>query len=272
MPGPSRSGKRLDQLLVELGLFESREQARRAVLMDRIMVAGAAERRPGRRVPADIDLTVRPTDADWASRGGKKLAGALERIPIPIQDRVALDAGASTGGFTDVLLRHGARLVHSVDVGYGQLHYRLREDPRVVVLERRNARHLTAEELREPPDLLVADLSFISLRKVLPNLLGLLRPPWDALVLVKPQFEIGKGRVGRKGVVRSPEDHQEVLEGFLRWSAESGYAPGGACPSPIRGPKGNREFFVALAADPAGPVPEPGELARAVVEESHAQP
>jgi len=231
--------KRLDVLLVERGLAESRAQAQALVLAG--LVPGYDK--PGHQVPDDAELVVdRPPR--FVSRGGEKLANALEQLEVELDARDCIDVGASTGGFTDYLLQNGVARVIAVDVGYGQLHPKLRDDPRVTVMERTNARDL--RELPFRPDLLVCDVSFISVRLALPPVLALLEPGWDALVLVKPQFEAGKGEVGKGGVVRDPEIHRRVLrkvvEAGLGWGATSV----GVVDSRLPGPKGNREFFVHL--------------------------
>ena len=231
--------KRLDVLLVERGLAESRAQAQALVLAG--LVPGYDK--PGHQVAEDAELAVdRPPR--FVSRGGEKLANALEHLNVELDGRDAIDLGASTGGFTDYLLQHGVARVIAVDVGYGQLHPKLRNDPRVTVLERTNARELV--ELPFTPDLLVCDVSFISVRTVLPPVLKLLEPGWDAVVLVKPQFEAGRDEVGRGGVVRDPEIHRRVLrdvvDGALGWDATAV----GVVDSGLPGPKGNREFFVHL--------------------------
>ena len=229
--------KRLDVLLVERGLAESRTQAQALVLAG--LVPGFDK--PGHQVDEDAELSIEAPPR-YVSRGGEKLAHALAQVEIELDGRDAIDLGASTGGFTDALLQHGAGRVIAVDVGYGQLHPKLRNDPRVVVLERTNARELA--ELPFPPDLLVCDVSFISVRLVLPPTLRLLEDGWDALVLVKPQFEAGRSEVGKGGVVRDPEIHRHVLrstiEAALGWEATAIAVVDSGLP----GPKGNREFFV----------------------------
>ena len=231
--------KRLDVLLVERGLAESRAQAQALVLAG--LVPGFDK--PGHQVPEETEIAVdRPPR--FVSRGGAKLANALEQLEVELDGRDAIDVGASTGGFADCLLQNGVARVIAVDVGYGQLHPKLRDAPRVTVLERTNARTLT--ELPFRPDLLVCDVSFISVRLVLPPVLALLEPGWDALVMVKPQFEAGKGEVGKGGVVRDAEIHRrvlrEVVEAGLGWDATAV----GVVDSGLPGPKGNREFFLHL--------------------------
>ncbi|HWP28777.1 MAG TPA: TlyA family RNA methyltransferase [Chloroflexota bacterium] len=248
--------QRLDLVLVERGLVPSREQARARILAGEVTVAGQVLTKPGALVDRDASIALRPT-AQYVSRGGIKLAHALDRFGIDVAGRVALDAGASTGGFTDCLLRRGARRVYAVDVGYGQLDWRLRQDPRVVVMERVNLRELTA--LPEPIDLATLDLSFISLRLVLEPVRRLLQPAGEIVALVKPQFEAGRALVGRGGVVRDPAVHAAVLRDLAHWAAEHGLAVVNMTASPLRGPAGNVEFFMHLvqASQAAPPAPEP---------------
>jgi 23S rRNA (cytidine1920-2'-O)/16S rRNA (cytidine1409-2'-O)-methyltransferase len=231
--------KRLDVLLVERGLAESRAQAQALVLAG--LVPGFDK--PGQQVAEDAALEVeRPPR--FVSRGGEKLANALEHFDVQLEGRDAIDVGASTGGFTDYLLQHGVARVVAVDVGYGQLHPKLRGDERVTVLERTNARELT--ELPFAPDLLVADVSFISVTVALPPVLRLLAPGWDAVVLVKPQFEAGRDEVGKGGVVRDAEVHRRVLRRVVDAAYGWGATTVGVVDSGLPGPKGNREFFVHL--------------------------
>ena len=235
--------RRLDQALVERGLVTSRERAQAMVRAGLVRVAGAPTERPDQLVAADQPIEI--TGArDYVSRGGEKLAAALDAFAVDPRDRTCLDVGASTGGFTDVLLQRGAERVVAVDVGYGQLAWSLRQDPRVTVIERVNIRHL--EQLPQPADLAVIDVSFISLRLVLPRVRELLRPPGDVVALVKPQFEVGKGAVGKGGVVRDPAQHDQVLNELRRFAAEIGYQVAGQIPSPVLGTKGNREFLLYL--------------------------
>ncbi len=235
---------RLDQLLVARGLADSRARAQALVLEGRVRSAGRRLDKPGHPVAPDLPLEVEE-GAPWVSRGGHKLAHALAHFAIDAGDRIALDIGASTGGFTDVLLQAGARRVYAVDVGYGQLAWKLRNDPRVVVLERTNARHLTAEQIPEPVDLLVCDASFISLETILPAPIALAAPEAVLVALIKPQFEVGKGRVGKGGVVRDPTLHEEVCARIRAWlEAEMGWRVAGITESPITGPRGNREFLI----------------------------
>jgi 23S rRNA (cytidine1920-2'-O)/16S rRNA (cytidine1409-2'-O)-methyltransferase len=241
--------KRLDVLLVERGLAESRAQAQALVLAG--LVPGHSK--AGEQVDEDAELAVTES-ARYVSRGGEKLANALDAARVRVDGLDCLDVGASTGGFTDVLLQHGAARVIALDVGYGQLHPRLRGDPRVTVLERTNAREL--EELPFAPQLVVCDVSFISVRKALPPALRLAAPGWQALVLVKPQFEAGRGEVGKGGVVKSNETRARVLrdvaEAALEWNAQTV----AVIDSGLPGPKGNREFFLHLVHAPGAELPD----------------
>ena len=240
--------KRLDVLLVERGLAESRAQAQALVLAG--LVPG--HDKPGEQIREDAELEVeRPPR--FVSRGGEKLQNALDAFALDVAGRDCADVGASTGGFTDCLLQAGAARVVAIDVGYGQLHPRLRSDPRVTVLERVNARALT--ELPFAPDLVVCDVSFISVTKALPPVLRLAAPGWTALVLVKPQFEAGR-REATKGVVRSPEVHRNVLETVIEAARAWGAVTVGVVDSGLPGPKGNREFFVHLEHRPGEPNPD----------------
>ena len=237
--------RRLDQLLVERGLAESRTRAQALVLAGLVWSAQKRLDKPGVALAADTPLELRGREHPWVSRGGVKLAHALDHFAIDAAGAVALDIGASTGGFTDVLLAHGARRVYAVDVGHGQLAWKLRQDERVTVLERCNARHLTRAEIPEPPDLVVCDASFISLTVVLPAALDLAAGEARLVALIKPQFEVGKGRVGKGGVVRDPVLHQEVCARIGDWlAAQPGWQVIGITESPIRGPEGNIEFLV----------------------------
>jgi 23S rRNA (cytidine1920-2'-O)/16S rRNA (cytidine1409-2'-O)-methyltransferase len=239
---------RLDTLLAERGLFSSRARAAASVLAGEVRLGPGRERaaKPGQMVASDVVVAVddRPR---YVSRGGIKLANALDALGLHVAGRSALDAGASTGGFTDALLQRGAAHVIAVDVAYGELDGGLRNDERVTVLERTNVRALQPADLPYAPDLLVADLSFISLRKVLPALLGCMAPAFDALVMVKPQFEVGRDRVGGGGVVREPADRRWALVAVAAAARELGASVLGFASSGLPGPKGNRETFAWLA-------------------------
>jgi 23S rRNA (cytidine1920-2'-O)/16S rRNA (cytidine1409-2'-O)-methyltransferase len=235
--------RRLDQVLVERGLVSSRERAQAMVRAGLVRVGGTLTDRPDQLVGADQTIEVAGA-TEYVSRGGEKLAAALDAFGIDPRGRHCLDVGASTGGFTDVLLQRGAQRVIAVDVGYGQLAWSLRQDPRVTVMERVNIRHL--DQLPEPADLAVIDVSFISLRLVLPRVRELLSPPGEVVALVKPQFEVGKGAVGKGGVVRDPVQHKQVLDELRGFAGEIGYVVAGQIPSPVLGAKGNREFLLYL--------------------------
>lgn len=240
------SKQRLDVLLVARALAPSRERARALIMSGTVFVAGARLDKPGTSVPEDVAIEVKGGDHPWVSRGGLKLAHALETFEMSVAGMTALDIGASTGGFTDVLLHHGAARVYAVDVGHGQLAWALRNDDRVVVLERTNARTLTKEQIPEPVDLIVCDASFIGLRTVLPAALGLAAPGARLIALIKPQFEAGKARVGKGGVVRDPAVHEEVCATIRAWlEQECGWSFIGLAESPIIGPAGNKEFLIA---------------------------
>ncbi|HEX4113774.1 MAG TPA: TlyA family RNA methyltransferase [Stellaceae bacterium] len=241
----SAADKRLDQLLVERGLAESRARAQALVLAGEVWSGDKRLDKAGVRLADDALIQVKARDHPFVSRGGVKLAHGLVHFRVAVKDRVALDIGASTGGFTDVLLAHGARRVFAVDVGHGQLAWKLRQDSRVTVLEKFNARYLTREQIPEPVDVIVCDASFIGLETVLPASLTLAAPDADLVALIKPQFEVGKGRVGRGGVVRDPELHAEVCARIETWlGTQPGWQVLGITQSPIRGPEGNIEFLI----------------------------
>jgi 23S rRNA (cytidine1920-2'-O)/16S rRNA (cytidine1409-2'-O)-methyltransferase len=237
---------RIDQLLVERGLAESRARAQALVMAGLVFVGDRKVDKAGQAVATDAVIDVKGRDHPWVSRGGVKLAHALEHFGWDVAGAVVLDVGASTGGFTDVALTKGAARVYAVDVGHGQLAWKLRQDPRVVVLEKTNARHLTAEQIPEPVDLIVCDASFISLKTVLTTPLTFAAPRARLAALVKPQFEAGPGEVGKGGVVRDPAIHARVCaeaEGWL--AAQPGWRVEGLTQSPISGPEGNIEFLLA---------------------------
>jgi len=237
--------QRTDVALVERGLVESRTRAQALILAGKVFTGTTRIAKAGQPVGPDTPLEVRGQDHPWVSRGGLKLAHGLAHFALSPAGLVCLDVGASTGGFTDVLLAHGAVRVHAVDVGHGQLAWKLRSDPRVVVHERTNARHLTAQALGEPIDALVCDASFIGLRTVLPAALALCRPGAWAIALIKPQFEAGPAEVGSKGVVRDPAVHASVCAMIHEWwAALPGWTVLGITDSPITGPEGNREFLI----------------------------
>lgn len=244
--GPASGRERLDRLLVARGLAQSREQAARLILAGRVFVDGQRVDKAGRPVGAGaaVEITARPP---FVSRGGEKLAHALEAFGISVAGRTCLDVGASTGGFTHCLLSRGAARVYAVDVGKGQLDAGLRADPRVVLMEKTNARTLTPALFPLEPDLATVDVAFISLEKVLRAVMGALADPGEAVLLVKPQFEVGKGQVGKGGVVRDPTRHQAVLGRLARFAILHGWHVLGLAASPLTGPKGNREFLLYLS-------------------------
>ncbi|MDK3254984.1 TlyA family RNA methyltransferase [Blastococcus capsensis] len=248
---------RLDAELVRRGLARSREHAVSLIAEGRVAVAGQAATKPATGVEAGTPVVVRtdPDQPSWVSRGAHKLLGALEALPVAVEGRRALDAGASTGGFTEVLLRRGAAEVVAVDVGYGELAWSLRTDDRVRVHERTNVRTLTPGAIDGPVDLVVADLSFISLRLVLPALAACARPDADLLPMVKPQFEVGRERLGAGGVVRDPEHRVQAVLEVGRAAEALGWGAAGVVASPLPGPAGNVEFFLWLRSD-AGPIEE----------------
>jgi 23S rRNA (cytidine1920-2'-O)/16S rRNA (cytidine1409-2'-O)-methyltransferase len=254
------SKQRLDILLVERGLAESRSLAQRLILAGKVRVDGETKRQPGRAVPvsAGIELVAPPP---YASRGGEKLAAALESFRISPQGWICADAGASTGGFTDCLLQHGAAKVYAIDVGKGILDWKLRNDPRVTVMEGRNVRFV--ETLPEPVRLATADLAFISLRLVFPVFRGWMGPDGQAVVLIKPQFEAGRKSVGRGGVVKDPAVHRSVLESVLRSARDAGFSVAGLIRSPLKGPAGNVEFLAHL---PCGEQKADAETIRRLVD------
>ena len=235
--------ERLDVLLTQLGLCDSRERAKAEIMSGNVFVDGQRADKPGTAYPPDVKLEIRGNSIGFVSRGGLKLEKALSVFPVNPEGKVCMDCGASTGGFTDCLLKRGAVRVYAVDVGYGQLAWSLRTDPRVINMERTNARYLQPEDLPEPLDLAVIDVSFISLSLVLPAIRGLLKPEGEIVCLIKPQFEAGKERVGKKGVVRDPEVHRDVLESFLRTADSLSLHPVGLTWSPVRGPEGNIEYL-----------------------------
>jgi 23S rRNA (cytidine1920-2'-O)/16S rRNA (cytidine1409-2'-O)-methyltransferase len=273
-PAEAARGRRLrlDALLVARGLAGSRAEAARLILAGRVRLPGGAVPKPGRLVPPDTPLApVAPPR--FVGRGGDKLAAALATLGVRVEGRVCLDVGASTGGFTDCLLGRGARLVHAIDVGRGQLHPRLRGDPRVVVWEGVNARHLAPDRFPDRPTLATVDVSFISLEKVLPAVARCLADPGEIVALVKPQFEVGRGRVGKGGVVRAWEARRAAVRQVALAAARMGLRVGGVAASALAGPKGNREVFLRLtrAVEP-GAALEGARLEAALAAEIPAAP
>lgn len=243
--------QRADQRLADLGLADSIGRAQALILAGKVRLGDRRIAKAGELVPIDQPLALDSPDHPWVSRGGLKLEKGLRHFGIDPTGLVALDVGASTGGFTDVLLAGGAARVYAVDVGHGQLAWALRQDPRVVVLERTNARHLTRAQVPDPIDLVVCDASFIGLRTVLPAALALAAPGARLVALIKPQFEVGKDQVGPGGVVRDPDLHREVCRTIVRWLSDlPGWSVLGITESPITGPEGNVEFLIGGAYGP----------------------
>lgn len=260
------SKKRLDVLLCEKGLAESRQKAQALIMAGDVFVDGRKADKAGMPAEESAQLEVRGNTLRYVSRGGLKLEKAMAEFPISLAGKTAADIGASTGGFTDCMLQNGAEKVYAVDVGYGQLAWKLRNDPRVVCLERTNARYLSREQIPVPLDFASVDVSFISLKLILPALRALLSDSGETVCLVKPQFEAGRELVGKKGVVRDPAVHLMVLEQFLVHAAQSGFTVKGLTFSPIRGPEGNIEYLGWLAAGTG--LPFTGDL-KELVDVSH---
>jgi len=237
---------RLDVALVERGLVPSRAKAQALVMARRIRVNGEIAEKSGSPVTADDELAVIELEHPWVSRGGMKLARAIEHFSIDLEGRVAADIGASTGGFTDVMLQHGVRKVYAIDVGYGQLDQRLRDDPRVVVRERVNARYLEPGDFDEPVDFASIDVSFISLRLILPPVAACLSERGEIVALIKPQFEVGKGEVGKGGIVRDEEKRARVVAETIGFARDLGFEVDEPIESPIRGAEGNVEYLIRL--------------------------
>jgi len=250
----------LDRLVVARGLAESRERARALILAGSVTVNGAPADKAGALVSENADIALRTADHPYVSRGGLKLEGALDAFRLDVTGFTALDVGASTGGFTDCLLRRGTRKVYAVDVGYGQFAWKLRQDERVVLLERTNIRHVTGDHIGEAVDLAVIDVSFISLRLVIPVVLPLVRTEGWILSLIKPQFEAGRDEIGKRGVVRDPAVHRTVIEKIDAFVREQGVRVLGTCESPITGPEGNREFFLLGKKETVEPIHREGTV------------
>jgi len=235
----------LDKLLVDRGLVPSRERAQGLILAAKVLVDGQKMTKAGQKVLSQCEVELLNEDLPYASRGGLKLSHAIEFFELNLAGTAAMDVGASTGGFTDCLLQHGVKRVYAIDVGYGQLAWKLRQDSRVVVLERQNIRYLPRDFIPEPIQTATIDTSFISLRLVIPAVIPFLDIPATLIALIKPQFEVGKGQVGKKGVVRDPQLHQHVCQSITEFVTAQGLKVIGLTDSPILGPKGNREFLIA---------------------------
>ena len=261
--------KRLDILVTERGLVESREKAKTLIMAGQVYVDGQKADKPGDTFSEDAAVEVRGKGLPYVSRGGLKLEKAMREFGLQLQGRTCMDIGASTGGFTDCMLQNGAQRVYSVDVGYGQLAWSLRTDPRVVNLERTNARYLTREQVPEEIDFFSVDVSFISLTLILPAVRPLLAEHGQAVCLIKPQFEAGREKVGTKGVVRDKAVHEEVIEKIRSFALENGFSVLGLTFSPVKGPEGNIEYLIYLERSEAPSQGEQVPSAQQVVEESH---
>lgn len=261
--------KRLDVLLVEQGLAESREKAKALIMSGLVYADNQKADKPGDTFSEEITLEVRGKGLPYVSRGGLKLEKAMQEFSLDLNGLVCMDIGASTGGFTDCMLQNGARKVYAVDVGYGQLDWKLRNDERVVNLERTNARYLTTEQIPEPIGFFSIDVSFISLTLLLPVLRTLLAPNGRCVCLIKPQFEAGREKVGKKGVVRSKDVHREVIEKIVSFSLENGFSVLGLTFSPVKGPEGNIEYLIYLERSDAPGLTAGVPEAQMVVEASH---
>ena len=261
--------KRLDILVTERGLAESREKAKTLIMAGQVYVDGQKADKPGDTFSEDAAVEVRGKGLPYVSRGGLKLEKAMRDFGLQLQGRTCMDIGASTGGFTDCMLQNGAQRVYSVDVGYGQLAWSLRTDPRVVNLERTNARYLTREQVPEEIGFFSVDVSFISLTLILPAVRPLLAEHGQAVCLIKPQFEAGREKVGKKGVVRDKAVHEEVIEKIRSFALENGFSVLGLTFSPVKGPEGNIEYLIYLERSEAPSQGEQVPSAQQVVEESH---
>ena len=239
---------RLDLILVEKGIVKSRQRGQALIMAGKVFVNNQPVDKPGTLISENDDIIIKGADMPYVSRGGLKLKEAVQSLNINIFGFVCLDVGASTGGFTDCLLQHGAKCVYAVDVGYGQLAWKLRQDPRVVVIERTNIRYMPAEMIPVPVDLITIDVSFISLKIVVPSVLKFLKKNGRILALIKPQFEVGKGKVGKKGVVRDKKMHDMVIKDLSAFFLKTGLSCESVVSSPILGPNGNREFIISLTS------------------------
>ena len=237
---------RLDLLLTRKGLAPSRQRAKALILGGKVLVDKNLVDKAGALVSIESQISIRGSDNPYVSRGGLKLEEALKVFPIKVNNCKCLDVGASTGGFTDCLLQHGAKHVVAVDVGYGQLDWKLRNHPNVTVFERTNIRYLADDAIDTPVDLITIDTSFISLKIVIPAIIKFLKNPGFIIALIKPQFEVGKGKVGKGGVVRDPDQHKEVIDDLINFFKNNELEPVSVIPSPILGPKGNKEFLICL--------------------------
>lgn len=261
--------KRLDILLVERGLVASRERAKRVIMAGQVLVDGQKVDKAGTTVKGDANLRLLGEDLPYVSRGGLKLAKAMQEFGLELQGKVTADIGASTGGFTDCMLQNGARKVYAIDVGYGQLAWKLRTDERVVNMERTNIRHVTPELLDDAVDFASIDVAFISLGKVLPAVKALLKPSGEIVALIKPQFEAGREHVGKKGVVRDPAVHEEVISHVVGFCREDHMVPMDLTYSPVKGPEGNIEYLLRISLDRGQEDRVPQERISQVVKDAH---
>jgi len=242
--------ERLDRLMVKRELVESREKARALIMTGKVLVNSRRIDKPSAMIGEASDITIKGKGSPFVSRGGEKLEEALRRFSIKVEGKIALDVGASTGGFTDCMLQKGAKKVYALDVGYGQLDWKLRTDPRVVTIERQNVRYIKEDIIPEKVDIVTIDVSFISLKKVIPPVLPLLNRRGEMVCLIKPQFEVEKGEVGKKGVVKDPQKHQRIIEEISSFARELNLFVNGVIESPILGQEGNKEFFIYLTNYP----------------------
>jgi 23S rRNA (cytidine1920-2'-O)/16S rRNA (cytidine1409-2'-O)-methyltransferase len=238
--------ERIDKLLVNKGLAESREKAQALIMAGEVLVGTQKIEKPSSKVDLHAEIIIKGKPFPFVSRGGIKLDFALSHFSVDVKDKLVMDVGSSTGGFSDCLLQRGAQKVYAIDVGYGQLAWKLQKDSRIIPIERQNVRYLTKEHVPEMVDLITIDVSFISLKKVIPRIINFLQEQGEILCLVKPQFEVGKGEVGKKGIVKEAEKHKRVVKEIETFSQNRGLQPKGSVESPILGAKGNKEFFLYL--------------------------
>ena len=262
--------ERLDVMMTARGLAESREKAKALIMAGVVFVDGQREDKAGQNFPPEVTIEVRGNRLPYVSRGGLKLEKAMKEFPLSLTGKICMDVGASTGGFTDCMLQNGAAKVYAVDVGYGQLDWKLRTDARVVNMERTNIRHVTAEMLGVQLDFASIDVAFISLGKVLPVVKDLLRSDGEVIALIKPQFEAGKERVGKNGVVRDPAVHEDVIRSVLAAAEQFGFIPAGLTYSPVKGPKGNIEYLLYLRTEAGRGMEIDGAFVHDMVAEAHS--
>ncbi|GIM27940.1 TlyA family rRNA (cytidine-2'-O)-methyltransferase [Clostridium polyendosporum] len=267
----SEKKERLDILLVERGFFQSRERAKTNIMAGNIFIDGRRVDKCGEKVKIEAHIEVKGEDLPYVSRGGFKLEKAIKSFLISLKDKICLDIGASTGGFTDCMLQNGAKKVYAIDVGYGQFAWKLRTDPRVVCMERTNVRYVTPEQINDEADFASIDVSFISLKKVLPAVVSLLNEQGEVVALIKPQFEAGREKVGKKGVVRDPKTHEEVITDIADYVEESGLKIISVGYSPIKGPEGNIEYLIYFTKDSSINISFDKQDISEVVKASHEQ-